>query len=96
MVHSQNFYIDEKIPLITPLLIDKKIVTDITTKANIFNKFFAEQYTPLKNESVLLSSQVFLTKERLCSLDFNNYEIFKLIRSLNVHKAMGMMIYLSE
>ena len=70
-------------------MIDKKIVTDITTKANIFNKFFAEQYTPLKNESVLLSSQVFLTKERLCSLDFNNYEIFKLIRSLNVHKAHG-------
>ena len=68
---------------------DKKFVTDISTKANIFNKFFAEQCTPLKNGSVLPSSQEFLIRERLCSLDFSNDEILKLIRSLNVHKAHG-------
>ena len=51
--------------------------------------FFAEQCTPLKNGSVLPSSQEFLTQERLCSLDFSNDEILKLIRSLNVHKAHG-------
>ena len=41
------FYNDKKIPLTPPLLIDKKFVTDIRTK------FFAEQYTPLKNSNVL-------------------------------------------
>ena len=68
-------------------MIDKKFVTDIRTKAIIFDKFFAEQLTPAKNGSVLPSSQEFLTQERLCSLDFSNDEIFKLVRSLNVHKA---------
>ena len=70
-------------------MIDKKIVTDIRTKANVFNTFFAERYTPLKNGCVLPLSQKFLTQERLCSLDFSNDEILKLIRSLNVHKAHG-------
>ena len=68
---------------------DKKFVTHIRTKANIFNTFLAGHYTPLKNGSVLLSSQDFLTQERLCSLDFSNDKILKLIRSLNVHKAHG-------
>ena len=93
----KTFYNNKEIPLIPPLLIDKKIVTDVRTKANIFDKFFAEQCTPLKNGSALPSSQEFLTQARLCSLDFSNDEILKLIRSLNVHKAlMDMMIYLSE
>ena len=85
----KTFYNDKKIPLIPPLWIDKKIVTDIITKANVFNKFFTEQCNPLKNGTVLPSSQEFLTQEKLCSLDFSNNEILKLIRSLNVHKAHG-------
>ena len=85
----KTFYNDKKIPLISPLWIDKKIVTDIITKANVFNKFFTEQCTPLKNGTVLPSSQEFLTQEKLCPLDFSNNEILKLIRSLNVHKAHG-------
>ena len=40
-------------PLIPPLLIDDKFVTDIQTKANILHKFFAEQCTLLRNGSVL-------------------------------------------
>ena len=79
----------KKIPLIPPLLKDKKFVTDIKTKANIFCKIFAEQCAPLKNGSVLPSSGEFLTQERLISFDFSNDEILKLIRPLNVHKAQG-------
>ena len=85
----KTFYNDNKILLIPPLLIDNKFVTDIRTKANIFNKFFAEQCTPLNNGSVLPSNQEFLTQERLYSIDLSNDEILKLIRSLNVHKAHG-------
>ena len=43
----------------------------------------------MKNDSVLPSRQEFLTEEKLCSLNFSNDEILKLIRSLNVHKAHG-------
>ena len=85
----KTLYNDKKIPLIPPLLIDDKFVTDTQSKANIFNKFFADQCTPLKNDSVLPTNQVFLTQVSLGSLDFNESEILKIIRALNVNKPHG-------
>ena len=58
-------------------------------KANIFNKFFAEQCTPLKNNSVLPVNQMFLTQSRLSSISFNEDEILKIVRALNINKAHG-------
>ena len=57
-------------------------------KANIF-KFFAEQCTPLKNNSVLPVNQMFLTQSRLSSNSFNEDEILKIVRALNINKAHG-------
>ena len=85
----KTFYNEKIIPLIPPLLVDDKHVTDIKTKANIFNKYFAEQCTLLKSNSVLPINQTFLTQSRLTSLDFNEEEILKIIRALNIHKAHG-------
>ena len=66
-------------------MINDKFVTDIKTKANVFNKFFAEQCTPLinngvfltsqLNNSVFLTSQHVLTQSRLQSIDFSFEEI---------------------
>ena len=42
----KTFCKDKKISLILPLLIDDKFVTDIQAKANIFNKFFADNVHP--------------------------------------------------
>ena len=70
-------------------MVNNNFITDIKTKANIFNKFFAEQCTPLKNDSVLPINQMFLTHSRLGTLDFNENEILKIIRALNIHKAHG-------
>ena len=53
----KTFYNDEKIPLISPLLAGDKHVTDIKTKANIFNEHFAEQCTLLRNNSLLPINQ---------------------------------------
>ena len=58
-------------------------------KANIFNKFFAEQCTPLKNNSVLLVNQMFLTQSRLSSISFKLDEILKIVRALDINKAYG-------
>ena len=58
----KTFYNEKKIPLIPPLLVRDKFVTDIKTKACTFNKFFAEQCAPLKNDSVLPVNQIFLTQ----------------------------------
>ena len=66
---------------------DDKHVTDIKTKANIFNDYFTEQCTLLKSNSVLPINQTILTKSSLTSLDFSEEEILKIIRALNVHKS---------
>ena len=81
------FYNNKKVPLIPLLLIEDKFVTDIKTKANIFNKFFADQCTLLKNNSILPTNQIFLTQARLEFLEFNEDEIFKIIRALKINKA---------
>ena len=75
-------------------MVDDKHVTNIKTKANIFNEYFAEHVLPikkllLKNNSVLPINHTFLTQSRLTSLDFNEEEILKIIRALNIHKAHG-------
>ena len=68
-------------------MVDNELVTDIKTKANIFNEYFADQYTILKNSSVLPINQAFLTQSKLTSLDFNEEEIVNIIRALKIHKA---------
>ena len=85
----KTFYNDKKIPLIPPLLVDDKFVIDIQRKANVFNKFFAEQCTPLNNNSSLPVNQLFLTYSRLMSLDFDEDELLLIIRALNINKAHG-------
>ena len=85
----KTFYNNKTIPLISPLSVDNNFITDIKTKANIFNKFFAEKCTSLKNDSVLPINQMFLNQLRLDTSDFNKNEILKIIRALNIHKAHG-------
>ena len=83
------FYNDKKVPLILPLLIDDWFTTDIQAKANILNKLFADQCTPLKTNGMLPTNQLLVTQARLGCLDFNEDEIFKIIRALNINKAHG-------
>ena len=83
----KTFYNGKKTPLIPPLLVDDKFVTDMKTKANISNNFFAEQCTTLKSDSKLPSNQIFLTQSSLSCLDFNEDEIIKIIRVPNIHEA---------
>ena len=85
----KTFYNEKIIPLIPPLLVDNNFVTDIQTKANIFNTLFAEHCTPLNNSSVLPVNQMFLTQSRLNFINFDGDEILKVIRALNIHKAHG-------
>ena len=89
MVFLKHSTTKKKIPLNPPLLLDNNFVTDIQTKANIFNKFFAQQCTPLENSSVLPVNQKFLTQSRLNSIDINENEVLNIIRALNIHKAHG-------
>ena len=79
---------NSKVPLIPPLLVNNKIVSAFTKKANILN-FFALQCTPLNNSSVLPAKVTFKTQSRLNSICFEEDDILKIIRNLNVDKAHG-------
>ena len=84
----KSFYKGIKVPLLPPLLVNNKTVSDFTEKANLFNDFFASQCTPISNNSVLPSRKSFL---RLIKGYTNSKEddILKIIRKLNVNKAHG-------
>ena len=85
----KTFYNEKNIPVILTLLVKDSFVADTKTKANIFNNVFAEQCTASKNSTILRTNQFFLIQSRLCSLDFNEDEILKIIRDLNIHKVHG-------
>ena len=85
----KSFYKGTKVPLIPPLLVNNKIVSDFTDKANIFNDLFASPCTPINNSSKLPPKTLFKTNNRLSSLKINKDDILKIIRNLNVNKAHG-------
>ena len=49
----KSFYKCTKVPLIPPLLVHNKTVSDFTEKANLFNDFFASQCTPITNQCLI-------------------------------------------
>ena len=86
----------KKVPLIPPILVNNKRVTNFKDKANIFNNFFSKQYQSIPNNSTLPSIQSFETSNRLSTVDIDSKKTLKLIQGLNSYKAHGMMVYLSE
>ena len=85
----KSFYNGKKIPVIPPLLINNEIISDFKMKANHFNSFFASHCTPLNNNSKVPESQTYITDSKLSSLQFEDKDIIKIIRSLDINKAHG-------
>ena len=85
----KTFYNGRKIPIIPPILKEGKLESDFKIKANYFNSFFASQCTPLVNYSKLPDKITYNSAARLTSIKFDNNDILKIIRSLNVNKAHG-------
>ena len=85
----KTFVNGSKIPLIPPLLVDNKLVTDFLDKTNLFHSFFAKQCTPMSNDSTVPVNINLETRERLSSLKFCVDDIVKIIRSLDLNKAHG-------
>ena len=69
----------KKVPVIPPLLVNNKLVTNFKDKANIFNDFFSKQCQPIPNNSTLPSIQSFETSNRLSTVDIDSKKILKLI-----------------
>ena len=68
----KTFYNGNKIPLIPPIIVNNKLVSDYDEKANHFNKFFASKCIPINNDSQIPDSVVFNTEARLFSITFED------------------------
>ena len=86
----KTFYNGRKIPIIPPLLIYDKLETDFKKKAHHFNVFLASKCTPLINNSVLPDWVDYISATTLSTINFNDVDISKIIKSLNVNKAHGL------
>ena len=85
----KTFFNGRKIPVIPPLLIGGKLVSDFKEKANRCNEFFSHQCAPLNNGSECPSQPIFVTNERLSSIVFDDHDIIKIIRALNINESHG-------
>ena len=79
----------KKVPVIPPILVNNKLVTNFKDKANIFNDFFSKQCQPIPKNSTLPSIQSFETSNRLSTVDIDSKKILKLIQGLNSNKGRG-------
>ena len=52
----KTLYNGNKIPLIPPILVNNKLISNFREKANYFNDFFASQCTPISNCCALPNS----------------------------------------
>ena len=79
----------KKIPIILPLLNNESYITNFGDKVNFFNKFFADQCTPIENGSALPNSILPLPDMNLNTINIHSNEIHKIIKSHVVGKAHG-------
>ena len=62
------FYSGIEIPLISPIIINNRAITNFIEKGNFFNIVFALQYTPIVNGKELASASQYRTSNRLKKL----------------------------
>ena len=92
----KTLYNGKKIPLIPPILLYNKLISNFNEKTNHFNAFFASQCTPVSNDSALPSTTNSVSNVSLSSIQFKDQDILKIIHSLTIIKPMVMMIYLQD
>ena len=68
---------------------ESSFVTDFTKKAELFNSFFAKQYTIIDNGSSLPSELLLKTDTFLSNITFSGNDILKIIQNLDSEKAHG-------
>ena len=83
-----RFLSNKKIPSIPLLLVNGEMISNFSKKAELFNKFFASQCTPLSNPSILPPPTI-RTDKRLSSLKINEDDILSIIKSLNSNELHG-------
>ena len=83
----KTFLNNKKIPCIPPLLYQDKFIIDFKDKAEMFNGFFVDQCSILRNKSELPATLSEKTRESLTTIDFSSNDILKIIRNLDLNKT---------
>ena len=83
LLNNKNF------PCIPPLFHQGKYVTNFKTKAELFNSFFAKQYSIIRNSRKLPLTLRKNPEKSISSITFNCNDIAAIIRSLDLDKAYG-------
>ena len=71
---------NKKLPCIPPLIHENKFITDFKQKTDIFNHFFVNQYTLVKNSSKLAPDCERKTPDSLSTTEFTNVDIEQITR----------------
>ena len=83
-----NFLGKRKTTNIPPLIVNNFVVSDFTTKANLFNNFFTSQCSPVVNSSAL-PNFFYKTQKRISDIEIKEDDILLIIKNLNPSKAHG-------
>ena len=85
----KTFVNETKFPLIPPLLVGNKLVTDFLVKANLFRDYFSQHSTTVENDNSILLNITFATEQKLSTFEFCIDDIINIIKSLDPNKAHG-------
>ena len=85
----KSFLNNEKISLIHLLFYENCFITKFNKKAELFNSFFADQWSLMSNASKLSSNFTLYTNNRLSTVTFSQNDIGKIIQNLNPNKVHG-------
>ena len=85
----KTFYNGKKVPLVPPLQTGNTLVSDFKMKAKIFNEFFASQCVPFNNDSSIPYCRRYMANAKICSIKFENKDIFNVIKAYDPCKAHG-------
>ena len=85
----KTFLNNKKIPCIPPIYHSNNYITDFKEEAQIFNDFFAKQYTLVENSSKLPTNSFKRANNLLSTISFTKDDIAKIIKNLNPNKAHG-------
>ena len=83
-----NFLGKRKTPNIPLLLVNDFVVSNLTTKANLFNNFFTSEFPPVVNSSTLPNLSYKIQKQ-ISDFEIKEDNILLTIKNLNPNKAHG-------
>ena len=87
LVHIKIFLSNKKIPCISPLVHNNQFVVDFKEKSELFNLFFAKQFTYIETGSSLPTQLLRRTNESLNTINFTEDDILNVIRKFDPSKA---------